>query len=155
MSLELVLSVYATLIATSVLFWNIYTYLNDRKARLEVNQQKIYQYAVNGQGGISQSHIEVLKVSITNKGKSERYIEKPLFEINGQNTQYNRFTTLTKVDINTTYPMTIKPGERKEYNVALESIKDEMIKAKGATKVKAIIKDTHGKQFASKWLKIA
>ena len=48
--------------------------------------------------------------------------------------------------------MTLDSGEKFEYEVPYETIKE--LKEKGITKVKAIIRDTHGKSHYSSWYEI-
>lgn len=154
MKLELALSIYASVVATFVFIWRMYTYMNDRKSKLYVSQRLMNRYNIHTEGVDFESEQKMLEITITNKGTSSRYIERPSLKLNKKSSSGNIFSLWTRENMNIDYPRIIQSGERLEFSFPFEGLKDVLNNGNGATKYRAFIKDTHGNTFESKWIRI-
>lgn len=155
MSIELILALYASVISTLMLFWRMFAYFNDRKTRLKVSHRMMTRVVAYDWGVDTNSQSRYLEIAVTNRGTATRYIERPLFRINKKVNGADTFTPFTQEEMAISYPRPIQPGQRIECAVPLEGIQEKLNEAKGATKVKSIIVDTHGKKFETKWLAVS
>jgi biopolymer transport protein ExbD len=78
-------------------------------------------------------------------------IEQPIFMSNKKvdNQKYFNFLSFANV---VKYPIALDSGEKFEYEVTNDVIED--LKEKGISKIKAVVRDMHGKSHYSKWYEI-
>jgi len=150
MDYKLIVSIYAAIISTIVLIWRLYEFYYDRRGKFTVKIKRNTKFTYIGisLAGDGQNYLTTV---ITNVGKTKRLIEQPSFigNVKVEKKEHINFLSFTNI---IKYPMTLDSGEKFEYDVPYETI-DEL-KEKGITKVKAIIRDTHGKSHYSSWFKI-
>jgi hypothetical protein len=150
MDYKLIVSIYAAIISTFVLIWRLYEFYYDRRGKftVKIKRNTKITYIGNSKLGDSQMY---LTTTIINVGKTKRLIEQPCFisNVKMDNGPYINFLMLTNI---IKYPITLDCGEKFEYEVPYEAI--EELKEKDVLKIKAIIRDTHGKSHYSNWFKI-
>ena len=144
----------SAIISTFVLIWRLYEFYYDRRGKfnVKIKRNTKYTYIGNSQSGNSQMYLTTV---ITNIGKTKRLIEQPSFISNLKIDKKEHFNFLSLTNI-IKYPITLDCGEKFEYEVPYEAIEKvkEKVKEKGVLKIKAIIRDTHGKNHYSSWFKI-
>lgn len=150
MDYKLIVSIYAAIISTFVLIWRLYEFYYDRRGKftVKIKRNTKYTYIGNSISGNAQMY---LTTTIINVGKTKRLIEQPSFISNVKidNKEHFNFLSLTNI---IKYPIALDCGEKFEYEVPYETI--EELKEKDILKIKAIIRDTHGKSHYSSWFKI-
>ncbi len=90
--------------------------------------------------------------TIVNVGKYKRKIERPGVRIDSKINGKRDFSFIT-LDDRTVFPLFLEPGEKYEYLMPREGI-DQEFKDKGASKLRSIVRDTHGKTYKSNWFKL-
>ncbi len=150
MDYKLIVSIYAAIISTIVLIWRLYEFYYDRRGKftVKIKRNTKFTYIGNSLSGEGQSYLTTV---IINVGKTKRLIEQPSFigNVKVENKKHFNFLSITNI---IKYPLILDSGEKFEYEVPYETI--EELKEKGITKVKAIIRDTHGKSHYSSWYEI-
>lgn len=146
------MTIYAAVIATIALLWNIFSTIAKSRARLKVAANFGLRF-LGDQHGIPLSAQEpTLKVVITNTGSITRFVGRPFFEVSRKLNGDNQFETLT-VDQN--FPVKIEPGEVFEQTYDLGSLNTEILqRLEPSDKLHFIVKDSLGKRFMSRKLKI-
>ena len=144
----MIISVYAAIISTTVFIWRLYEFYYDRRGKLNVKSNTKIPVSANHKFGESQMY---LTTTIINRGKNKRLIEQPGFMSNKklENQKHFNFLSFTNA---VKYPIVLDSGEKYEYEVTYDVI--EELKEKGVLKIKAVIRDTHGKSHYSKWFGI-
>ena len=150
MDYKLIVSIYAGIISTIVFIWRLYEFYYDRRGKLNIKIKRNTKIPVSANYKFGESQM-YLTTTIINVGKPKRLIEQPTFMSNKKVDNQKHFNFLSFTNI-IKYPITLASGEKHEYEVTDEVI-DEL-KAKGISKIKAVIRDTHGKSHYSKWFKI-
>lgn len=151
MDKKLALSIYAAVISTIVFLWRLYEFYDDRRGKIKPTLEiftEIPVYQNNSLGDAS----AFLVATIVNIGKYKRLIERPNIQINSTLDGKNTFKVID-FDEQTSFPRSLEPGEKYDYKMSLEAIK-EKFKSIKVTSVRAIIKDTHISRYKSKWFKI-
>ncbi len=150
MDYKLIVSIYAAVISTVVFFWRLYEFYSDRKSKLNIKIRQNTKIPVSNNLKFGESQM-YLTTTIINIGKPKRMIEQPIFMSNKKvdNQKYFNFLSFDNV---IKYPIALDSGEKFEYEVTNDVIED--LKVKGITKIKAVVRDTHGKSHYSKWYEI-
>ena len=150
MEYKLIVSIYAAVVSTIVFIWRLYEFYVDRRTKFNITLKRNTQIPVcaNYKFGESQTF---LTTTIINIGKPKRHIEQPIFKANKKVDGQEFFNFLSFENV-IKYPVTLDSGEKFEYEVTNDVI--EELKTKGITKIKAIVRDTHGKSYESKWFEI-
>lgn len=149
MDYKLWISIYAAIISTFVFLWRLYEFYYDRRGKFTVNIKCNTKYEVaNFKMGDSQMY---LTTTIINIGKTKRLIEQPTFIGYSKINNVEHFNFLDFKNI-IKYPITLDSGEKFEHEVPYDVL--ENLKEKGVSKIKAIIRDTHGKKHYSQWFEI-
>jgi hypothetical protein len=147
MDYKFLISIYAATISTLVFIWRIYEFYHDRRGKLNIKIKKNTKIPVSANLKFGESQM-YLTTTIINIGKTKRLIEQPSFvsNIKVKNQEHFNFISFTNV---VKYPISLESGEKYEYEVTNDVI--EELKAKGISKIKAVVRDTHGKSHYSKW----
>lgn len=150
MDYNFLISIYAATISTFVFIWRIYEFYHDRigKLNIKIKQNTKIPVSANFKFGESQMY---LTTTIINIGKTKRLIEQPSFVSNIKIDNKVHFNFISFTNVNK-YPIALESGEKYEYEVTNDVI--EELKTKGVSKIKAVIRDTHGKSHYSKWFVI-
>lgn len=146
---------YAAIVSTISLVWNIINSINQSKSKVEVSAYFRAEFdAILGIGAISKT-IWTLTVDIVNHSKYKKYIEQPLLIfpeiVNGT----NEFK-VTDIRNIVKYPQELEPGQKFQTEIGMcESLLNLINQIKNKNKkVKVLVKDTHGKKYYSKKLKL-
>ncbi len=150
MDFKLAISIYAAVVSTIVFIWRIYEFYYDRSGKLKVTFKKITSIPVSAGYQFGDSEM-FLVTTITNVGKNRRLIESPIYksDVKVDGKEYFNFLSFT---IQTKFPHVLEPGEKLDYKIPLKSL-EESFKNKNV-KIKAVIKDTIGKNYYSKWFEL-
>lgn len=151
MDYKFLISIYAAVISTVVFAWRLYEFYYDRIGKLNVSVKSIFRTNVYGNGKLGNTE-SFLIVSVVNIGKNKRFIEQPRFQSNA-NFEGRKHLNLVRTDVIKKYPICLEPGEKFEYDLPYNDIKEDLKKA-GVTKIKARVYDTHGKVYISKWFRL-
>ena len=150
MDFKLLVSIYAAIISTIVFIWRLYEFYYDRRGKFAINIKCNTKYEINANYKFGDSQM-YLTTTIINIGKTKRLIEQPTFIGNTKINNKEHFNFLDFKNI-IKYPITLDSGEKFEHEVPYNALED--LKEKGVSKIKAIIRDTHGKKHYSKWFEI-
>ena len=150
MDYKLIVSIYAGIISTIVFIWRLYEFYYDRRSKLDVKIRQNTKIPVSSNLKFGESQM-YLTTTIINVGKPKRLIEQPTFMSDKKVDNQKHFNFISFTNI-VKYPVTLNSGEKHEYEVTDDVI--EELKTKGVSKIKAIIRDTHGKSYYSKWFEI-
>lgn len=150
MDYKLLVSIYAATISTFVLGWRLYEFYYDRRGKLSVKLKRNTKIPISSNLKFGESQM-FLTTTIINTGKTKRFIEQPSFisNVKVENKKHFNFLSIEKV---IKYPVALDSGEKFEYEITVDVIED--LKVKEISKIKAIIRDTHGKSYYSKWFEI-
>lgn len=151
MDIKLFISLYAALISTIVFIWRIYEFVDDKRGKLKVSLKRQSQAIVDQNNSIGQWQ-EFLVATVVNVGKYKRQIERPGVKIDAKIDGKNSFSFIT-FDDRTKFPLLLEPGEKFNYLMPIKGIDCEF-KNKGASKIKSVVHDTHGKTYTSKWFRL-
>jgi hypothetical protein len=151
MDYKLLISIYAAVISTIVFAWRLYEFYYDRVGKLNVSVRTAFRTNVYQTGDLGKTE-SFLIVYIVNIGKNKRFIEQPRFQSN-TNFEGQKYLNLVRTDVIKTYPICLEPGEKFEYDLPYDKLKEDLKKA-GVTKIKGRVYDTHGKVYRSKWFKL-
>lgn len=146
----MIVSVYAAIISTIVLIWRLYEFYYDRRGKLDVKIKRNTKIPVSYNLIFGETQMYMTTI-IINVGKTKRLIEQPSFisNLKVNNKEHFNFINFTNI---VNYPVALDSGEKFEYEVTIDV--NEELKEKGVKKIKAIIRDTHGKNHYSKWFEI-
>ncbi len=147
MDYKLWVSIYAGVVSTVVFIWRLYEFRYDRIGKLRVDNRIVTKFPIYNNYSAGDSKV-YLVTTITNVGKNKRLIEIPRYQ-SDSNIEKEKHFNFISLSEKTNFPLGLEPGEKYEYNVPIESFED--LKSNGISKIKAIIKDTHGKFYYSKW----
>ncbi len=150
MDYKLIVSIYAAVISTIVFIWRLYEFYYDRRGKLDVKIKRNTKIPVSANLKFGESQM-YLTTTIINVGKTKRLIEQPSFISNIKVNDQKHFNFISFTNV-TKYPVALDSGEKFEYEETIDVI--ENLKEKGVSKIKAVIRDTHGKNHYSKWFKI-
>jgi hypothetical protein len=145
------ISINVAIISTIFFLWRLYEFYLDRRGNLKITTSCAYQLPIYG--GINVGEFEdFLVVTITNFSKNKHQIEIPRFTADKKVDGEQHFNFL---DLNTkeNYPIALEPGDKHLYMVHYKAVTSDA-KNQGITKIKAIVIDTSGKKYSSKWYKI-
>jgi len=150
MDYKLIVAIYAAIVSTIVFIWRLYEFYVDRKSKFNIKINRVTKIPVSAKYKLAESQT-FLTTTIINVGKPKRHIEQPNFKadkkVDGQ--KYFNFLSFDNVK---KYPITLDSGEKFVYDVTNDVT--EELKTKGVFKIKAIVTDTHGKSYESKWFKL-
>lgn len=145
------ISIYAAVISTIVFFWRLYEFYIDRRGKLKIIISCVSQLPIYANKNVGEFE-DFLVVTITNFSKNKRQIEIPRFKGDKKVNEKQHFNF---IDFNAKeqYPIALDPGDKHLYKVNYNVIKTDL-KNSGIIKIKAIVIDTYGKTYYSKWFKI-
>jgi hypothetical protein len=151
MNWQLGIALYAAGISTLVLIWRLVEFYIEKVGRIRVEVSYITQVPVynTSEWGVPQY---CLSVTVTNLSKHRRSIDKPSLQTDIKIGGLNRFAYIDFTG-NTSYPIALDPGDKKEINYNKEILHDKFKKS-DVKRVRFLIKDTLGKSYHSKWISI-
>ncbi|WP_343486035.1 hypothetical protein [Allomuricauda sp. d1] len=150
MDYKLIVAIYAAIVSTIVFIWRLYEFYADRKSKFNIKINRVTKIPVSANYKLAESQT-FLTTTIVNVGTPKRHIEQPIFKAN-KKVDGQKYFNFLSFDNVIKYPITLDSGEKFVYDVSDDVSVD--LKTKGILKIKAIIKDTHGKNYESKWFKI-
>jgi hypothetical protein len=150
MDYKLIVAIYAAIVSTIVFIWRLYEFYVDRKTKFNIKINRVTKIPVSANFKLAESQT-FLTTTIINVGKPKRHIEQPFFKADKKIDGQNPFSFLSFNNV-IKYPVTLDSGEKFVYDVTNDVT--EELKRKGVLKIKAIVRDTHGKSYESKWFEI-
>ena len=153
---KVIVAVYAAIVGTASLGWNIIKEVRDNKGVLKV-EVSILTFLMGTTG--SMSTFPILKIRVTNKGKSKRQIYQPNIvlqeKVMGTKnfSYYMPFENLLREPKK--YPYSLESGEVFEDIIRVDELYNQLFKnLKKTKKIKISLLDTYGKRYTSNSIKI-
>jgi len=163
--------IYASVISTVSLIWNIYSETQKRKRKLNV--ELTTHIFIELEPLTPLVKIPIIRLTITNTGSIPIYIERPSFKLRFGKSKdlkskyfqiipdpalYGIKATLFEGQ-NFKYPLKIEPGERKVIDFdalsLLERLRENFeIRWKRLNGIRVIVQDTYGKKFSSNFISL-
>lgn len=141
------IAIYAAIISTFALTWNIIQYVRGRKGKIKITPTINTKFPVSDTRNVL-SHFSSLDISIVNLSEQSRFVKQPQFELNQK---ADRYMNLLCLDNPIEYPLELKPGQEFTTWFNLDLLNKQDLKKITADKFRIIILDTHGKEYKSKW----
>lgn len=148
----LYLSIYSSILATTVFVWRIFEFYSDRIGKFNLRAETLTVFPVYHDNRIGDEYFIQIRLTVTNVSKNARHIKQPMFEMDKGEKGKKIFSLLSFQDTQS-YPKKLEPGEVFEYTVLKEDL-CRNIEGKGAKKVRFIVLDTHSSKFKSKWVEL-
>lgn len=157
---EILFSLYAALISTIALLWNIINSIRDKTSRIDVTAEFLTSMVIGGrefeQGPGS------LKISVVNKSKRIKYIKTPQLKLSyehgfndGNSEMPKDIVNLYRINNKQVFPLEMKPETEIILSYPFAGETEWMLKnARNTDKFKIIIVDTTGKKYKSKSMPI-
>lgn len=149
LKLEDYLGIYAAIISSILLLWELFKYFNDKRSKMFITGGIRDSLPIDGYGRPMEWR-KFFFIEVTNRGNYPRFIHKPGFESDIKDG--NKYFSVIDMDDKKKYPYPLSPGEVYSYFFDVEGL-DE-VKAKGASKIKISVNDTNGKRYYSNWINI-
>ncbi|WP_462392155.1 hypothetical protein [Clostridium cadaveris] len=158
--IPILISIYAAIISTITLIWNILNSILDKMSRIEVNANFYTTMA------FKDSELEqgpgVLQIAILNKSKRIKYIKIPQLELSynhgldlGEDDKKKNMVNLYLAGINLTFPIEMKPESEIILKYPLGKGSEWIYKnAKENDTFRVVIKDTTKKEYKSNHLQV-
>lgn len=146
---------YAAIVSTITLVWNIINSINQNKSKIKVFTYFTTSFEHSPMLRVTSEVIWNLTIDIINHSKYKKYIEQPLIKFPEMIDGENKFkvTDLKKV-IN--YPQELEPGQKFQTDIrpceSLLNLINQL--SKDNLKFQVLIKDTQGKEYFSKKIKL-
>lgn len=151
MDTTLIISIYAASLSTAVALWRVYEFFDDKRGKIEATLSISTQFITYEGGGISDGKT-FYGVSIVNKGKHKRIIERPSIKLNKSNSGEKNIVAFDMKSVEN-FPRPLEVGEKYEYNLQFINLKQQLLE-KGASKFRFSVRDTHGRTYWSNWMKL-
>ena len=136
---SLTISIYAAIVSTLVFLWRIFEFFYDRYPSINIE---------TGQSIEGNNHFCI--VQITNRSKQKRFVDAPLFIADKL---FKETGYMFGYEGDLTFPFAIDSGEQIEFKIPYSVLTNYKKKYK-VKRIRAIIKDTFGKKYKSKWTDI-
>ncbi|MDP1553027.1 MAG: hypothetical protein Q8M06_08445 [Methanobacteriaceae archaeon] len=139
LDLTITIAIYAALVSTSVLVWNIYIYYLQNHPRLKVEVK--YGYIMTTES------VESLMIHVSNRGKTKITISSVGFELNQVKGNISVFQFLDK-----NLPVKLQEGESHTFNDSFPYIKKQLEKLPKESRIPKYVwvEDQSGKKYKSK-----
>ncbi len=145
-----VYAIYAAALSTIVFIWRLYEFWDDRRGKIIVSLGVRSQVPVYYNNTLGQWE-EIFVITAVNRGKEKRMIERPGGEVD-RTTEKSKYLSLLNMEDKTKYPLALEPGQKFEYTMPFHPISE--LKITVTKKIRAIVQDTHGETYRSKWYKL-
>jgi hypothetical protein len=149
LNLEGYLGIYAAIISSILLLWELLKYFHDKRSKMLVTGGIRDSLPIDHYGR-PMGWRKYFFVEVTNRGNYPRFIHKPGFESNVKHD--NKYFSVIDISDNKKYPYPLSPGEVYSYCFETDDFPD--VRAKGGTKIRIGVNDTNGKRYYSKWIEI-
>jgi hypothetical protein len=148
MNIENLISVYAALLSSILLIWELFKYFHDRRSKMMVKGRLADSLPIDHMGR-PMKWTKYFFIEVINRGNYPRYIYKPGLIGNKKDNKY-----LSMLDINEAkkYPYLLSPGEVYTYHFEYSELSEAL--EKGITKLRVHVTDTNGKTYRSKWINL-
>lgn len=138
--------IYSAVVATVALCWNIIESIRNRRGNLFVRADAMTRISV---GWGSPSHMPLLRVLITNRGRSHRIIREVAIRLNSTSGK-SQFVNVQVMESLGAFPKRLEPGDEFSYSIPMEAFASEQFAAYGASKTFQVVAiDTLGKHHVT------
>ena len=151
-NIALFLSIYSSVLATTVFIWRIFEFYIDRVGKFNIRVENVTIFPVYSNMRLGDEYSEMVKLSVTNVSKNARHVKEPSIETNKSMDGGKIFSLIIRNEIGN-FPKKLEPGEQFEYSVEKNEL-SRHFKTKGVTRIRFVLQDTHLKIVKSKWIKI-
>jgi len=143
-----IISIYAALVASIALIWNIYEAIIKNKGRLHVDASIKFQIIAHPL--METTTRPIINIKVTNRGQNSRYIQRPSIETNKLIDGKNGFVYVSTDDY-TKFPYELNPGSQFETKIDLHNIfNDKLSRLSKNDYFHIEVADTHEKTYKSK-----
>lgn len=152
-SLRNIATIYAAIVSTIALCWNIFDSLRKNRGKIKLSwQYGIMQQFTNS--GDPREQIPIINLTVTNLSLNKRYVQKPRIvpsrKINGLSE-----LVIIQMDDNTVYPCALEPGAQREWNYRIcDLFAGDLGKLGDSDKFWFKSTDSMGKSYKSKRLRV-
>lgn len=141
------LSIYATIVSTTVGFVEVFRVVRETRSKLVVDLSIFDEQSIDDDDNVTSQTI--IRVNIVNHSTSDRVITmQPWLNLD---TSGSRFAPPTEVQ--DPFPKRLLPGDACEFLYNFRSIQ-AWAKNSAASKLRATVDDTYANHYRSKWVKI-
>ncbi|GHU83711.1 hypothetical protein FACS189468_9060 [Spirochaetia bacterium] len=153
---KVLVAIYAAIVSTISLFWNIVLNIQNRKRRVKLTFSFSFEFSQNMVTGEMSKPDALIAVDAVNFSKENVHLIKPYLKLNRK----MDFTDLTanqleivKFNGKNVYPFLLSKGQVLKEGIHISSLLAtfDSIKKKNNIKMRIEIKDTLGKIYHSKW----
>ena len=157
---EILISIYAAIISTIALLWNIINSILDKMSRLEVKSE--FYTTMIFPGSNAEQGPGLMQITIVNKSKKTKYIKTPQLQLsynhgwnNTNGDKHKNRVNLCMIADKRTYPLEMKSESELILKYPFDKASEWICKeSSNNSKFKVIITDTTGKEYKSKSLSI-
>jgi len=153
-SLRNIATIYAAMVATIALCWNIFDAIRKNRGKIKLSWQygiMMKPFSISGDAG---EQIPIINLTITNLSLNKRYIQKPRIVPSRKVNGFPELVVL-QLDDKTNYPYALEPGAQFERNYQIRDLfACDLGKLCDSDKFWFIITDTMGKRYKSKKLRV-
>ncbi|KAB2916140.1 MAG: hypothetical protein F9K23_08500 [Bacteroidetes bacterium] len=149
------ISIYAAIVATAALAWNIVTVIRNRQGRVKISVNLNYAFDAYGGTGKITGQRTVIGIKLTNKSENSRTVTEPYIEFKQSIGNKGRFMQFTPIDMIGTYPKELKRGDTFSYSVDVISlIEDVFPHTTDENEFRFLIRDTMDVIYKSNYLSV-
>jgi hypothetical protein len=153
---KVIIAIYAAIVSTINLFWNIFSAIRKKRRILKVNFSFSFEFSQNmGTGEISKADA-LMVIDAVNFSEESVHMIKPYIKLN-KKIDFNGLSAnqleIIKFNGHNIYPFLLNKGQTLKENIHILSLLNTFddIKVKNSLKLRFEIKDTLGKIYHSKW----
>jgi hypothetical protein len=149
------LAIYAAVISTLALLWNIIQAVFQYRARLFVEYSFGFTLTTDHLGHINGGKEHYLSCRVTNAGRQVRHIEKPMLQVSREFGR-RRFLKVVQIDERVAFPRELKAGEVFDLRLNLQDLFDQALDTKRSScRIWFVVYDTLHRRYTSKKFSVA
>jgi hypothetical protein len=149
------ISIYAAIVATVALVWNIVSVIRNRQGRVKISVGLNFAFDAYGGSGKIAGQKTVIGIKLTNKSENSRVLNEPYVEFKKPLGEKGRFMQLTPLDMIGTYPKELKRGETFSYSIdVIGLIEDVFPQTVDSNEYRFIVKDTMDVIYKSNFISV-
>lgn len=143
----LYLSIYGAILSTIAIVWNIQNQSLARKGIMKIEVFRNTAIPIYHSNSVGESY-QTLEIKVVNLSDKTRFIYGIQFELKQGK---NKFMSMLDIDKPIFYPIELAPGKEFRWSYKIDDITENNLNPIVAKKFRAFLKDTHGKEYKSKW----
>jgi hypothetical protein len=147
-TVTIITSVYAAVISSAALGWNIYDAAQKNKGKLKVDAA--LKFLITSHPLLETTTEPILSISVTNRGLSPRHIERPIIHVS-EEIEGKKDLIFVRFDDMRNFPFELASGKQFIIEFKLRDLNEGILsKLPRNANFQIVIKDTHGKRYYSK-----